>query len=60
MGRKKREVKKELLIDTPEDWDSLKNVAGIVVVDVHTEWAGPCNIMKRIVNSFKLEVQNLI
>jgi len=52
--KKKGDVGAEgLLINSEEDWINLKNKKGLVIVDVYAKWAGPCDVMKPIINKIK-------
>lgn len=55
MGKKKKKDSSsdELVINTEQDWENLKNQPGIIVLDVYTKWAGPCNVMKPVFNKIK-------
>ena len=55
MGKKKKKdlASDELVINTEQDWENLKNQPGIVVLDVYTKWAGPCHVMKPVFNKIK-------
>ena len=55
MGKKKKKdpAAEELSIHSEADWANLSTVSGLVVIDVHTKWAGPCTIMKPIINKIK-------
>ena len=55
MGKKKKKdpAAEELSIHSEADWANLRTVSGLVVIDVHTKWAGPCTIMKPIINKIK-------
>lgn len=59
MGKKKKKdpSSDELLINTEQDWENLKNQPGLVILDVYTKWAGPCTVMKPVVNKIKNAVR---
>ena len=61
MGKKKKKDSSsdELEINTEQDWENLKNQPGIIVLDVYTKWAGPCNVMKPLFNKIKNAVSKL-
>ena len=60
MGKKKKDAgSNELLIASQDDWDNLKTVSGLVVVDVYTKWAGPCIVMKPIIYKLKNGVSKM-
>ena len=71
MGIKKKDNSDDLVINDMEDWKNLRNVpgldlfslliyswsfSGLIVVDVYTRWAGPCDVMKPIINKVKTTV----
>ena len=71
MGIKKKDNSDDLVINDMEDWKNLRNVPGmdlfflllyswsfpgLIVVDVYTRWAGPCDVMKPIINKVKTTV----
>ena len=62
MGKKKKKdpAAEELSIHSEADWANLRTVSGLVVIDVHTKWAGPCTIMKPIINKIKNAVSVLM
>ena len=55
MGRRRKEAL-ELSLETSQDWENLKSESGLVIVDVYTDWAGPCHIMKPIIHKMKIKV----
>ena len=61
MGKKKKKdpSSDELVINSEQDWENLKNQPGIIVLDVYTKWAGPCNVMKPVFNKIKNAVSKL-
>ena len=50
---KRRQAVSELSPKTAEEWEKLKEHPGLIVVDVYTEWAGPCDVMKPIIYKIK-------
>ena len=62
MGKKKKKdlASDELVINTEQDWENLKNQPGIVVLDVYTKWAGPCHVMKPVFNKIKNAVSHVL
>ena len=57
MGGKGKEPRtKELEFHSSQDWEKTKDLPGMIIVDVYTKWAGPCNIMKPIINKMKVQV----
>ena len=51
MGKGKLRTKPE----TNEEWEHLKAQSGKLSVDVYTKWAGPCDIMKPVINKMKIK-----
>ena len=39
-----------------EIFDVLLRCLGLIIVDVFTQWAGPCDVMKPIINKVKSSV----
>ena len=57
MGKGKRRTEiTDLNSETNEEWEHLKAQSGLIVVDVYTKWAGPCDIMKPVIIKIKLKV----
>ena len=46
----------DIRINNEEDWKLLKEHDGLVVVDVYSKWAGPCEIVKPIIMKVKASV----
>ena len=55
MGKRRAEIS-DLNSETAEEWENLKGQSGLIVVDVYTKWAGPCEIMKPVIIKIKLKV----
>ena len=51
--KKKNSSENDIIINTEEDWNNLKNIKGLVIVDVYTKWAGPCEVMKPVLQKIK-------
>ena len=77
MGIKKKEGPDDVLINSLEEWNNLKNIPGwtwyiqilsttiliglgLIIVDVYTQWAGPCDVMKPIINKVKSSVKLIL
>ena len=56
MGKRRAEVT-DLNSETADEWEHLKHQSGLIVVDVYTKWAGPCDIMKPVIIKIKLKVR---
>ena len=56
MGKRRAEIS-DLNSETAEEWELLKHQSGLIVVDVYTKWAGPCEIMKPVIIKIKLKVR---
>ena len=54
MGKRRQEVD-ELNSETANEWENLKAHPGLIEVDVYTKWAGPCDIMKPVINKMKIK-----
>ena len=39
------------------DWDNLMKKKGLLLVDIYTRWAGPCEIMMPFIMKFKSQIQ---
>ena len=57
---KRRQAVSELTPKTQEEWEKLKAHPGLIIVDVYTEWAGPCDVMKPIINKIKAKESKII
>ena len=55
MGKRRAEAS-DLICDNQDDWERLKDHAGLVIVDVFSRWAGPCHVMKPVIIKIKLKV----
>ena len=61
MGKGKRRAEpSDLNSETAEEWEHLKAQPGLIIVDVYTKWAGPCDIMKPVIIKMKLKVSIVI
>ena len=56
MGKRRGDII-DINCDSEEDWTRLKTQEGIMVVDIYTKWAGPCEIMKPVINKIKVKVK---
>ena len=41
------------------DWCDMMKLKGLLVVDIYTKWAGPCDAMVPFIQKFKTQVQVL-
>ena len=57
---KRRQAVSELAPKNAEEWEKLREHPGLIVVDVYTEWAGPCDVMKPIIYKIKAKMQQSI
>ena len=57
--KKKNSSENDIIINTEEDWNNLKNIKGLVIVDVYTKWAGPCEVMKPVLQKIKNGVKSI-
>ena len=55
MGRHKLEPC-DLNIESEEEWGNLKSYPGLLLLDIYTKWAGPCEIMKPLIMKTKTQV----
>ena len=53
----RRQAVSELAPKTESEWEKLKEHPGLIFVDVYTEWAGPCDVMKPIIYKIKAKMQ---
>lgn len=58
MAKKKGEYSVLSEVNTEEDWKALCEREGLTVVDVYSDWSGPCNAMTNFLKKMKLEVNN--
>jgi hypothetical protein len=56
MGKRRAEIS-DLNSETTEEWTNLKRQSGLIVVDVYTKWAGPCEIMKPVIIKIIVKVR---
>ncbi|KAI4466125.1 nme/nm23 family member 8 [Holotrichia oblita] len=56
MAKKGTQVQLQAEISTEEDWEKLLEREGLIVVDVYSDWCGPCAAMSANLKKLKLEV----
>ncbi|KAF6203137.1 hypothetical protein GE061_003553 [Apolygus lucorum] len=55
-GKGKGAAQLQVKLDNDQDWDTmLKNTKGLIVIDVYTDWCGPCIAMMSNLKKVKLE-----
>lgn len=47
-------------INTNEEWQQLLSRTGLIVVDVYSDWSGPCAAMVSTLKKLKFEVGNAV
>ena len=58
MSKKKGEYSVLSEVNTEEEWLSLCSKEGLTVVDVYSEWSGPCNAMTGFLKKMKVEIND--
>jgi len=57
-NRKKGDYSVLSEINTEEEWLTLLERKGLVVVDIYSDWSGPCSAMTNFLKKIKLEVND--
>ncbi|KAJ9595880.1 hypothetical protein L9F63_012939, partial [Diploptera punctata] len=55
-GKKGQVVQLQLEVNTNEEWQKLLETDGLIVVDIYSEWCGPCIGMTGTLKRIKLEI----
>ncbi|KAL1491011.1 hypothetical protein ABEB36_011672 [Hypothenemus hampei] len=56
MAKKGQQVQLQIEVGTDEEWEKLLQKDGLIVVDVYSEWCGPCLGMQASLKKIKLEI----
>ncbi|KAK0082608.1 hypothetical protein PV325_010111 [Microctonus aethiopoides] len=62
LGKSRRMAKKnapaalQIEVTTDEEWSKILEKKGLIVVDVYSEWSGPCSGMVSILKKIKMEI----
>ncbi|KAM8857336.1 thioredoxin domain-containing protein 6-like isoform X1 [Synchiropus splendidus] len=56
MAGKRKETVLQVTVTTEEDWATLLQRKGIIVVDVYSNWCGPCKPVVRHLQRMKNEI----
>ncbi|GJQ67182.1 hypothetical protein Trydic_g8092 [Trypoxylus dichotomus] len=56
MAKKGGQVQLQVDISTEEDWEKLMEREGLIIVDVYSDWCGPCTAMSANLKKLKLEI----
>ncbi|KAH1014049.1 hypothetical protein HUJ04_002944 [Dendroctonus ponderosae] len=56
MAKKGQAVQLQIEVANDEEWDKLLQKDGLIIVDVYSEWCGPCLGMQANLKKIKLEV----
>ena len=60
LGGIRKEVRtKELYFHSSQEWENIKDLPGSIIVDVYTEWAGPCDIKKPIISQMNIQIRGI-
>lgn len=50
----------QIEVNTDEEWQQLLSRPGLIVVDVYSDWSGPCAAMVSTLKKIKLEIGNAV
>ncbi|XP_044267395.1 tropomyosin-1, isoforms 33/34-like isoform X2 [Tribolium madens] len=56
MAKKGQALQLQTEVNSDEDWEKLLQRDGLIVVDVYSEWCGPCSGMTATLKKLKLEI----
>lgn len=56
MAKKGAQVQLQVDISSDEEWEKLLEREGLIIVDVYSDWCGPCSAMSANLKKLKLEV----
>lgn len=56
MAKKGQAVQLQLEVNNDDEWDKLMQKDGLIVIDVYSEWCGPCLGMQANLKKIKLEL----
>ena len=57
-GIRKGKRTKELDFHSRQEGENIKDLPGLIIVDVYTEWAGPCDIKKPIISQMNIQIRD--
>ena len=55
-GKKGATVALQAEVNTDEEWNAILEKPGLLVVDVYSDWSGPCSAMVSTLKKVKLEI----
>ncbi|KAK0172828.1 hypothetical protein PV328_006099 [Microctonus aethiopoides] len=56
MAKKNAPAALQIEVTTDEEWSKILEKKGLIVVDVYSEWSGPCSGMVSILKKIKMEI----
>lgn len=56
MAKKGQAIQLQTEVNTDEEWEKLLQREGLILVDIYSEWCGPCSGMAANLKKLKLEI----